>query len=241
MSWLVLGLVALAALAFLGRGFVAANPARTAATLRFAGGVACIGIAIVLGLTGRWAIAVPVGLFGVSLLGYGSAWSGRTPRREDAPGLGRKRSTVATAVLEVELDHGSGDVSGRVVSGPFAGSNLDALALRDLLGLRRSIDPRDRESLSLLDAYLDRREPGWREDLERDADAGQGRASRPGAMSTQEAYETLGLRPGATEDEVRDAHRRLIKRLHPDVGGSAALAAKINEAKERLLGGRRER
>jgi len=240
MSWLVLGFVALVVLLFAGRGFAGRDPARLAKTLRFAGGIGSLGLAIVLGLTGRWAIAVPVGLFGVSLLGYGGAWSTRTPRPppEDT---GKRRSTVTTALLEVELDHGSGEIRGRVTAGPYAGRDLDLLSFSELVGLRDDIDRRDRESLSLLDAYLDRREPGWREDLERDADRRQAGAPRSGAMSTQEAYETLGLRPGATEAEIRDAHRRLIKRVHPDVGGTAGLAAKINEAKERLLGGRRER
>ena len=55
-------------------------------------------------------------------------------------------------------------------------------------------------------------------------------------MSTKEAYQILGLEPGASTADVRDAHRRLIKQVHPDRGGSAALAAKINEAKDRILG-----
>jgi len=55
-------------------------------------------------------------------------------------------------------------------------------------------------------------------------------------MTRKEALATLGLQEGTTEEEIRAAHRRLILRMHPDAGGSAALAARINRAKDVLLG-----
>jgi hypothetical protein len=92
----------------------------------------------------------------------------------------------------------------------------------------------DERSLRLLEAYLDRvHGASWRkpEDGERADDTGAG----GGPMSEAEALSLLGLAPGATEDDIKAAHRRLMKQVHPDVGGSAYLAAKINEAKDLLL------
>ncbi|KAB0268251.1 hypothetical protein FEZ63_06010 [Microvirga brassicacearum] len=54
-------------------------------------------------------------------------------------------------------------------------------------------------------------------------------------MSKEEAYQVLGLQPGASLDEIREAYRRLMKKLHPDQGGTAHLAARVNQAREVLL------
>ena len=92
----------------------------------------------------------------------------------------------------------------------------------------------DDESRALLLAYLDRRKPGWRENAQDDATAGR-RAASSGKMTEKEAYQILGLQPGASANEVTRAHRTLMKKLHPDQGGSTYLAARVNEAKETLL------
>ncbi|MBV9784007.1 MAG: DnaJ domain-containing protein [Acidisphaera sp.] len=68
-----------------------------------------------------------------------------------------------------------------------------------------------------------------------------GASARPpmgGKMSREEAYSVLGLAPGAGEMEIRAAHRRLMRGVHPDSGGSDWLAARINQARDVLLGGR---
>jgi hypothetical protein len=126
-------------------------------------------------------------------------------------------------------------MTGRVLGGAYAGKSLDDISDLDLPKLYRevAIDP---ESRALLEAYLDRRVPGWREDFEGDAAAGSRRAAETGPMTDEEAYQILGLAPGTDESEIRSAHRRLMMKVHPDQGGSTFLAAKINEAKDRLLG-----
>jgi hypothetical protein len=88
-------------------------------------------------------------------------------------------------------------------------------------------------------AYLRRiltaESPDWRAGPDMDDDAGLGAAPSSGAMTQKEAYEVLGLAPGASEAEIREAHRRLMKRMHPDAGGTAFLAGRINAAKDVLL------
>jgi hypothetical protein len=124
----------------------------------------------------------------------------------------------------MELDDDTGRMHGRVLAGGYQGASLDALDRATLMKLLREIDA---DSRDLLAAYLDRREPGWREYAQRDAGAGK--------MTEEEAYQILGLQPGASMEEISRAHRSLIKKLHPDQGGTTYLAARINEAKDVLL------
>jgi len=119
--------------------------------------------------------------------------------------------------------------SGGVMRGVIAtGSALDVKTLVEML------NEIDEESRALLVAYLDRRDAGWSEHAQGDAATGRPAASS-GKMSEQEAYQILGLEAGASADDIGHAHRTLMKKFHPDQGGSTYLAARINEAKEILL------
>lgn len=143
-----------------------------------------------------------------------------------------QRSEVRTSFLQAWIDHGSGDVGGTVLAGRFAGRTLDALSDVELLELRAECAA-DADSLRVLEAYLDRRlGADWRNKQQQPPPRGP-RTD----MTREEALAVLGLKEGATADEIRAAYRRLIQRMHPDVGGSADLAARINRAKDVLLGG----
>lgn len=212
---------------------------------RLSGG-ALVVVAIFLALIGRELAAAATAIVGLTIMGAATdavsniGYSlGRRVR--DVMGLfglagiaGGRQSVVRSHFVEIVMSEARGIVGGRVLAGTFTGRVLTQMSTTDLAILRREISA-DGNSLMLLDAYLDGRQPGWREDLKFDPRAGAGGAARPGEMTEQEAHEILGLEAGATLAEVRDAHRRLIKMVHPDVGGSAFLAAKINEAKDRLI------
>ena len=148
-----------------------------------------------------------------------------------SPGHGQ-RTEVRTAFLQSWIDHGSGDVGGTILTGRFAGRTLDALSDAELIELRGECAA-DADSLRVLEAYLDRRlGSDWRNAQQQQPPRGP-----RSDMTYDEALAVLGLSEGATADEIRAAHRRLIQRMHPDVGGTADLAARINRAKDVLLGG----
>jgi hypothetical protein len=154
--------------------------------------------------------------------------TGFTQRTQKSAG---QTSRVRSAYLEMELDHDSGAMHGRIIAGRHQGAALEALDVKTLAGL---LDEFDEESRALLVAYLDRRDPSWSEYAQGHAAAGRA-AGSSGKMTEQEAYQILGVEPGAGADVITRAHRTLMKKLHPDQGGSTYLAARVNEAKEILL------
>ena len=204
------------------------DPKIAARVLKAAGGILAIGFAAFLGLRGEIGIAIPLGLFGLGLLGWiPLGVPGFSQRTQKSAG---QTSRVRSAFLEMELDHDSGAMRGRIIAGSRQGAALETLDVKTLTGL---IGEFDEESRALLLAYLDRRDPGWREHAQGDAAAGRTYAAG-GKMTEEEAYQILGVQPGASAAEVTRAHRTLMKKLHPDQGGSTYLAARINEAKEIL-------
>ena len=228
MTWLVLGAIALFLLFLLLRGFAHAPVAR----VRQFGAVMLASIGAVLLLLGLFTARGQQALFSLAfflplLLQWAQRW--RTNKRfgGSAPQTGAANS-VETAFLSMTLHHDSGRMTGSVKAGQFAGRDLATLTLSDLLALLQECQVADVDSVALLEAWLDRAHPDWR--------AEPAAEPRSGAMTRAEALEILGLAEGADEDAIRAAHRRLMRSAHPDQGGSAWLAARINAARDFLLG-----
>jgi hypothetical protein len=237
MPTLIAGVVAVVLLYSLLQMFRAANPVVLARVIKIGGGVVALAVAAFTGLKGELAVAIPLGIFGAGLLGWspfgasgfgniGGLFGGGTQRSAG------QASRVRSQYLDMSLDHDSGELRGQIVDGPNAGRSLDEF---DLAGLTAMIPGFDAESVSLLESYLDRRFPAWRQDAQGNATGGQRRAAASGKMTDEEAYQILGLQPGAGRADIGRAHRALMKKLHPDQGGSTYLAARVNEAKDTLL------
>jgi len=244
MLFLLGGVVLLVGFLMLINLFVNADPLRLARYLKWAGigiaAVAVIGLVLfppareLAGLLFPLALSMPL----LSRLR-------RLIDRYRAP-RGGQSSTVTTEYLRMTLDHDTGTMTGTVLRGQFAGLRIEEMGVGDLLTLLCECRAADEESARLIEAYLDRIHPDWRDELANGGRTGPAgdNSSRSGAgatrpassdMTVDEAYAILGLSPGATADQIKEAHRRLMVKLHPDHGGSDYLATQINRARDVLL------
>ena len=233
MPEIIVGVLVLALLLWASNAFASVDPRKLAPVVKFAGGFGALGGAVFLAARGQIGLAVPLGAAGLGLLGWlprsFAGFGGFGTRTHKSPG---QTSRVRSAFVEMELDHDSGAMRGRILAGPHEGATLDTLGVATVVGFLPEVDE---ESRALLVAYLDRRAPRWREDAEGDTAAGHGSPRWSGKMTEEEAYQILGVPPGADAAEIGRAHRTLMKKLHPDQGGSTYLAARVNEAKDVLL------
>ncbi len=142
-------------------------------------------------------------------------------------------SRVTTATLAMTLDHQTGQIDGSITSGSFAGRTLSSLNLTELEHFYEFCIKKDPEAVRLLDAYIQKVHPEAAQHW-----AGAGQQSTPAeeaGISLDDAWNILGLSPGASKAEITRAHRTLMTKLHPDKGGNDYLATRVNQAKDRLL------
>jgi hypothetical protein len=227
LAYAALGL-ALAALLYLFLRWFANASARELATAlkTFAAGFSALASTGLL-FTGRFGLAV------VTLAATAMAVRALVLGRRGADPIGASEgptSQVRTRLVEMTLDHATGDVAGRVREGAFAGRDLAQMSLAELLALLGEAGRDDPQSVPLLETYLERRDAAWREHA-----AASGGGAREEPMDERLALQILGLGEGADEAEIRTAHRNLMAHLHPDHGGSSYLATQVNRARDYLL------
>lgn len=226
----LIGLVIVIGGWYLVKSFANAQPAQVRGLSRKVAGGVLIAFSGFLALRGAMNIAMPLFVLGLGLMGQQMAFP-------NGFGFGRKSagqtSRVATSVLAMELNHDSGTMGGEVVSGPFKGRKLASLTLAEAQRLHAQCAAAPDQSRALFEAWISRVRPEWR--TQWSGNQTSAAAAPNSKMNEAEALAILGLKPGATVDDIRAAHRRLMKGAHPDLGGSDYLAAKINEAKEFLL------
>ncbi len=214
--------------------FLKAQPAQMASGLRMVGGGLLLAIGTLLSTRGLALLGGPLALFGMFMIAKGFGFNRSTGGMRRTRKSEGQASHVRTSVLDMQLDHDTGNMDGMVLSGAHSGRTLSDLEPAELMQVMEECVSAEDQSQALLEAYLDRHHPEWREAT------GRGDESAPtgdsGPMSGAEALDILGLDENATEDDIRKAHRELMKKYHPDHGGSDYLAARINEAKETLLG-----
>lgn len=221
-------LLALLGIVLLLRAFLRQSPQGQVRVIVTLAGLA----AVLLAAAGRlpWIL----GLVGAALpLLIGLRGARNQAGRQNGNATSGGQSVVETEFLRMTLDHDSGEMLGEVLAGRFAGQALDALSQGQLLTLLDDYEGQDNESVALLRAYLDRT---FGTDWQDAATDSTGTGGLSGDMSREQAFAILGLEEGASEAEILEAHGRLIQRLHPDRGGSTFLAAKINQARDLLLG-----
>jgi hypothetical protein len=226
---LIIALIVVFGGLWLIRKFAKVSPQQVPGLTKKLAGGAIIALSGLLALRGLATYAVPLFALGLGMIGQSAVFPNGFPWNRKTAG---QKSRVATGILAMELDHDSGNMTGEVLSGPFKGVRLEDMSPNDLLSLYQFCAKASDQSISLLEAWLDRSKPEWRETWK---GADKAKQSSTGAMSREEALAVLGLKAGATNEDIKNAHRRLMKDFHPDRGGSDYLAAKINQAKDILI------
>ncbi|MGI9374008.1 MAG: DnaJ domain-containing protein [Hyphomicrobiales bacterium] len=214
--------------------FLKAQPAQMASGARVLGGGVLLAIGTLLSTRGLALLGGPLALFGMFMLAKGFGFSRSTGGARRTRKTEGQTSHVRTSMLDMELDHDSGSMDGMVLSGVHTERRLSELEPAELMQVMEECIIAEDQSQVLLEAYLDRHHPEWREATGRGDESAPAGSSGP--MTSAEALDILGLDDSAHEDDIRKAHRELMKKYHPDHGGSDYLAARINEAKDTLLG-----
>ena len=237
MAWFFLGILTLGAGLVAAELLVRMSPARLLKILRWVGILVAMLFVILLIIGVRNISLAALAGIAFALLSRAGMFSWKNPTRQGNPfqSATQSSSNVETNFLRMTLDHENDRLDGEILEGRFKGKLLSMLTMSELLEFRVTCQNQDPDSVPLVEAFLDRQFGAeWRQKA-RQGQADRESTSHDEAMSVERALNVLGLEPGASEDEIRAAHRRLMKKNHPDQGGSDFLARQINEAKDFLL------
>jgi hypothetical protein len=231
MIYIIAVLLVIAALTAIISLLTRMQPKSIVRALWWGAGILVVLLGAGLLMTGRGALDVPLGLLFFYLRSGGRLPSGLVDRFQRWFGGGSGSAAAASSAIEtpwlrMTLDRTTGALDGEVLAGRFAGAPLRQLDLDQLRALQAECSVADEQSARLIEAYLDRLHPDWRDGPQ---------ATSSSRMTRDEALQILGLQSGADAEQIREAHRRLMLKLHPDLGGSDYLAGKINLARDVLL------
>jgi hypothetical protein len=227
LSYFIIGTALLIALIIGGNALVSAKPSTILKTVRITALILLSAGAAFMAFTGRFNYASALAFAALFFLRNKPLFSSSKP----SPG---QSSSVTTEWLDASLDHDSGEMNAKILKGDFSGHTLSDLSLEQLNQLRQTLTI-DQESLAILDAFISRNFEGNHQEETSNANSGTQNNPNSGAMSRSEAYDVLGLTPTATLEDIKAAHKKLMKKFHPDHDGSAYMAAKINQARDILI------
>ncbi len=239
MPWLIFAIAVVLGLYLVARWWAQAEPRQILKALRWTGAAVGLVLLVFIVISGRWSWLPAALVLGFPwLLRLGALNTMRKNARGPRSG---QSSEISTRFLRMELDHDSGEMTGEVAAGQFAGRGLLELNLGELIELWRECAAEDEQSRLVLENFLDRGHPEWRSVAgvgPREETSGA-RSNSPWAntgMSADEACEILGVPASSSPEDIENAYRRVMKSAHPDHGGSDWMAAKVNMANDVLLG-----
>ncbi|MAZ03837.1 MAG: molecular chaperone DnaJ [Sneathiella sp.] len=228
LAYFIIGVSLLIALIVGSQSLATADPKKILKGLRVASVIFFALLAGFFALTGRFTYAMPLALAALFFLRNKSLFGSSRPSEG-------QKSDVKTAWLRATLNHDSGEMDATILQGQFKDRELSSLT-RAELGEFHQEAIGDEQTIAILESFISRKFGEDSSDDSTSQSQGNRRSTADsGPMTRKEAFEILELESNATVAEIKSAHRRLMKKFHPDHNGSDYMAAKLNEAKDLLL------
>ncbi|MAL79848.1 MAG: hypothetical protein CMN55_12180 [Sneathiella sp.] len=232
LAYFIIGIFLFLALIVGSQALANADPGKILKGLRISAVVVSAVLAGFFILTGRFPLAPPFIVAALFFLRNKPLFSSRKPSDGQT-------SDVHTLWLAANLDHDSGEMDATILQGAFEGLKLSSLSRSEIDALYREAKD-DARTIAILESFISRKYGEDFSDAEAEDDKDNRNSQRAGAnggMTRTEALAILELTETASIADIKAAHRRLMKKFHPDHNGSDYMAAKLNEAKDFLLKG----